>query len=280
MPTTYVSDTWPDPEGDRELAEQYAAKPYGHYKEEIYPLFAELLDAAGDDSRVLDIGAGPGHMAVDFYRNRPGSKTRFVLIDASPALLEIARQRVTEIGFDVECYPRNFNIPGWHEELGTFDVIVSNNAIFNLKPEFLAGFYGALFEMLNENGLLLNQQSFGPETPGFGHVLDTFPDVLSYYRSMSAEAAAQFRQARCDVRDDERRRTREERLAARKEQAVRTGCEVVDSGGYHSSHVPASDHVAHLTTAGFRAGVIWRKLQFAVVTGVKGEPFGRTERES
>ena len=70
-------------------AESYAGMPYGHYKSEVYPLFGAILDAFGDDVRVLDIGAGPGHLAVEFYKQRRRSRTRFALLDVGKAISSI-----------------------------------------------------------------------------------------------------------------------------------------------------------------------------------------------
>ena len=160
MPDELVS-MW-DADGG-EAAQCYADKPYGHYKEEVYPLFGEILDAMGDGIRVLDIGAGPGHFAVEFYKGRPESTVRFALMDVGQAMLDIATRRLAELGVQVECFQRSFNLAGWHEGLGRCDAIVSNNAIFHVRPEGLAGFYGACFGLLNGDGLILNQQSFGHE---------------------------------------------------------------------------------------------------------------------
>ena len=76
-----------------EAARCYAEKPYGHYKEEVYPLFAGILDGLGDGVRVLDVGAGPGHMAFEFYKARPGSQLRFALLSFAEVMSPKGRTR-------------------------------------------------------------------------------------------------------------------------------------------------------------------------------------------
>jgi len=48
-------------------AEFYASRPYEHYKFEVYPLFTDILQTLPAGSRVLDIGAGPGHLQYEFF---------------------------------------------------------------------------------------------------------------------------------------------------------------------------------------------------------------------
>ena len=256
-------------------AQCYAGKPYGHYKEEIYPFYGEVLEALGDGIRVLDVGAGPGHLAFEFYRKRPGSAVRFSLMDGGQAMLDIAKRRVRGLGIEVECFQRDFNLAGWQEGLGKYDAVVSNNAIFNVEPDLLGEFYGILFSLLNEGGLLMNQQSCAYEDADFGRAVKSFPDVLAPSRFMSGEEAE-----RLAAMNAEQRRLNEEALEKAKEQAdvLRgDGKDVPDvqSAGYANIHLPASVHVSHMRKAGFAAGCIWRKMNFVVLVGVRGDPFGR-----
>ena len=150
-----------------EAAQCYADKPYGHYKEEIYSLYGEVLDSLRDDIRVLDIGAGPGHLAFEFYKHRPASAVRFSLMEAGQALLDIAKHRMQDSGIDIECFQRDFNLSNWQVGLGKYDVALSNNAIFNVIPELLGKFYETLYDLLNEDALLINQQSCAYEDTEF-----------------------------------------------------------------------------------------------------------------
>lgn len=257
-----------DVDGGR-LAQYYAAKPYGHYKEEIYPLFAEILDGLGDGVRVLDIGAGPGHMAYEFYKTRPRSSVRFGLLEVGETMLDIAAKRLSEAGHKPDLYRRSFNSPNWHEDLGKFDAIISNNAIFNMKPELLPEFYKAAYGLLHGAGVLMNQQAFGYETPKFKDALKNFPPALSPLKLLTAEQLTQV--AEIKQAEAQQRKVNEVRIAEMK----KAGQKFVDADavGYASLHIPASAHVQYLNDAGFTADCIWRKMEFAIVVGLKGQPF-------
>jgi SAM-dependent methyltransferase len=259
-------------------AEGYADLPYGHYKHEVYPLFNAILDAAdasagGAGIRVLDIGAGPGHLAVEFYKQRPQSRTRFALLDVGQAMLDIARRRLAELGFEAQFLVRDFNLLGWHQGLGQFDVIVSNNALFHVSPDELGAFYQAAYGLLSRDGLLLNQQSFAYEQGDFAQAIRGLPCVLDPLAGL----------------DDEERRLLDERVSRHKKlcadaealrrerlrQVRQTGGQVPQGPPpYANLHLPASAHVAHMRAAGFVADCIWRKMEFAVLMGMKGTPFG------
>ena len=256
-----------------EAARCYADLPFGHYKEEIYPLYGEILDVLGDAIRVLDVGPGPGHFAYEFYKRRPGSRTRFALLETGQAMLDIARQRIESLGFVAEYFQRDFNKPGWDEGLGKYDAVVSNNAIFNAQPELLGDLYGRLFGLLNPNGLLLNQQSCAHEHPDFAKALKGFPPALSPLRLMApqdAEKAARLRGEHIRLNDLAVSKARDgaAALRAKGEQASVSG-EV----GYASLHLPASAHERLLAEAGFASGCIWRKMEFVVLVGIKGHPW-------
>jgi SAM-dependent methyltransferase len=271
LPEKKISSYWDLDGGKR--ARQYASRPYGHYKEEIYPAFAQVLDGLGDGIRVLDIGAGPGHFSYEFYKTRPKSNTRFALLELGGALLEIAQERMKQLGKSAEYFQRSYNSPDWIDGLGKFDAIVSNNSIFNLYPELLPDFYAKVYGLLNENGVLLNQQSFAFETTGFKEALKNFPPAFSSLAVMSADDIARTKKISDEARADEaiEKRKIEERMEA----ARREGIEFLDGSGagYASLHIPASKHIEYLNAAGFTADCIWRKLEFAVLLGIKGKPF-------
>ncbi len=256
-----------------EAARCYAEKPRGHYKEEVYPIFCEILDSLGDGIRVLDVGAGPGHLAHEFFKKRPESTVRFALMDAGQAMLDIARRRTAELGFEIECFRRSYNLPGWEEGLGRFDAIVSNNSIFNVGPELLAEFYAKLYGLLKENGLLLNQQSFACEHADFGDAVKGFPGALSHRRLLTEDDRA--RAGELNPRAKELCAAAEARQKEMIEKLRAEGRDVADPApGYASLHVPASRHIDYMREAGFVAGTIWRKMEFAVLVGFKGRPFG------
>ncbi len=262
---------------DGRAARGYADAPYTHYRQEVYPLFCELIAALGPAPRVLDVGAGPGHLALEFGRAHPHCRAEFVLLDVGRAMLEIARERLDGTGLKVSLLARDFSGDGWARGLGGFDALVSNNALFHLAPERLSGFYATAHGLLAEEGLLLNHQTFGREDERFAEALEEFPPVLAYWREWSEEKRA---------RAETCRRENEELLAAAQERRreLLEGCDAGpadDELAYPGLHLPAGRHLECMRQAGFAAGCIWRKMDSAVLAGVKGSPFhGNARGES
>ncbi|MFO8006958.1 MAG: class I SAM-dependent methyltransferase [Candidatus Brocadiia bacterium] len=254
---------------DGSAARGYADAPYTHYREEVYPLFGELIAALGAAPRVLDVGAGPGHLAVEFHRAHPDCRGEFVLLDVGRAMLDIARERLEETGLEVSFLVRDFTRDGWARGLGGFEAVVSNNALFHLPPERLRGFYATACGLLADDGLLLNHQTFGRRDEQFAEALEQFPPALAYWREWSEQKRA--RAERCRRENEELLAAAEERQEAMRE--ARGAGPAADELAYAGLHLPAARHLEEMRRAGFAAGCIWRKMDSAVLAGVKGHPF-------
>ena len=74
-------------------ADHYVSIPYDHYRAEVYGLFVDLFRNVKSLARVLDVGAGPGHLAYEYFDRFPTSDCRFVLLDASREMLGAAQAR-------------------------------------------------------------------------------------------------------------------------------------------------------------------------------------------
>lgn len=254
---------------DGELARCYDSLPYGYYKEEVYPMFSEILNKIGDGIRVLDIGAGSGHLAFEFYKQRPNSKTRFVLMDSSYMLLCIAKERLESLGFHVEIFHRNYNYSQWEKDLGKYDAIISNNSLFHLKTTLVAQFYDTLYGLLKTNALLLNQQAFNPNP--LKKSFKAFYSILGFERFMSEEDKLRLTEigdALADIEENERLK-----FSAEIEQLQAEGWQLDETPSYASLDLSTTQHLEFMRIAGFTSACIWRKMHFAVLAGLKGEPF-------
>jgi cyclopropane fatty-acyl-phospholipid synthase-like methyltransferase len=161
---------------------------------------------------------------------------------------------------------------GWDNRLGRFDAIVSNNALFLVWPERLGCFYESCFARLKGNGIMLNQQSFAyePEVSLYGN--DPFPRFMqalpeSILPRLPQQTAAERRRLAIEKRhaEEEHRRALERAEAA--------GVEFREDRGYQ--FLTVQEHLQAMRRAGFACGCMWRKREFAVLLGVKGQPLAR-----
>lgn len=251
-------------------AEHYASRPYGHFKKEVYNLFIDILECLPPKARVLDVGAGPGHFAFEFYKRNPKSGTSFTLLDTSEKLLEIAARRMNEIKKQVKIFCRSYNSAAWARGLGKFDALLSNNSLFHVRPRKLGAFYRTCFGRLKKDGILINQQSFayagttGPHADGpFENFIRSLPETIlpplpgltkAVKRKLETEKRAAARKS-------------DAAIAKAKESGVRFAQKQT---GYN--FLTVEKHLENMRHAGFEAGCIWRKREFAVVLGVKGKP--------
>lgn len=256
-----------------EWAQHYASIPYDHYKQEIYQLFIDILIHLKSHSRVLDVGAGPGNLSYEYFKRYPDSPCRFVLMDASRKLLQVAQNRFQSRSGCVSTVLRSYNSADWHENLGKFDAIVSNNSLFHLRPQNLARFYGACYDRLKKNGMLLNQQAFGYESHDRPAVVDSFS---RFVQTIPQCILPQYPESETKI---DMHRLQIQKTAAGKrrvraiEQAKAAGIEVADADEYQ--YLTAEKHLDCMRSAGFTAGCIWQKRDFAVLMGVKRKPLGR-----
>lgn len=253
-----------------EWAQHYLSIPYDHYRMEIYQLFIDLFGQMKSSARVLDVGAGPGHLSYEYFRRNPLSACQFLLLDASRELLKVAQDRFQSRASQVVTVARSYNAEGWDKGLGKFDAIVSNNSLFHLRPQNLDGFYKACFERLKKNGLLLNQQAFGYESRSSPTVFDAFSQFV---QTIPESILPQYPKA---MTKTEMKRLKSKKIAAGKrrvramEKARASGVEIAEADEHQ--YLTAERHLESMRKAGFTAGCIWQKRDFAVLMGVKGKP--------
>ena len=127
--------------------------------------FTALIDAVEEGTSVpsplvLDLGCGPGSLAVRLLDRLPGATV--VAVDADPLLLTLGR-----IGWPDRAGLRfaeaDLRVPGWSAALGLdglADAAVSTTALHWLPAPALAAMYAELGTVLRPGGLLLNGDHF------------------------------------------------------------------------------------------------------------------------
>ena len=145
--------------------------------------FTALIDAveAGtgrDDPLVLDLGCGPGSLAVRLLERIPGASV--VAIDDDPLLLALGRAAYGGRS-GLSFADQDLRVPGWAGALAldrAVDAAVSTTALHWLSASALRGMYAQLATVLRPGGLLLDGDHL-KEDPAAAPTLARLGDVLS-----------------------------------------------------------------------------------------------------
>ena len=134
--------------------------------------FTALIDAVQEcagrpDPLVLDLGCGPGSLAVRLLRQIPAATV--VAIDADPLLLALGQAAWADglpadgaggtPSGSLRFADQDLRVPGWSAALGLdrpADAAVSTTALHWLPPDALAAMYAEVATVLRPGGLMLN----------------------------------------------------------------------------------------------------------------------------
>ena len=154
---------------------------------EFFDAFARTIGPG--PKRVLELGSGPGFLADHLLRALP--ELRYTALDFSPAMHQLARERLGERAPGVTFVERSFRAPSWVAGLGPFDAIVTHQAVHELRHKYHApalhaqaktllaagGSYLACDHYLGGDGLsndqlymTVDEQRAALVEGGFGHV--------------------------------------------------------------------------------------------------------------
>jgi SAM-dependent methyltransferase len=157
------------PELDRGAAQEWIER-WDRQQEAYMPdredRFTALIDAveagAGrEDPLVLDLGCGPGSLAVRLLARLP--RATVVGVDADPVTLALGRAAYVDVPV-LRFADVDLRVPGWADELGLDrqpDVAVSTTALHWLTGPAIRALYGELFRVLRPGGLFLDGDHFG-----------------------------------------------------------------------------------------------------------------------
>jgi ubiquinone/menaquinone biosynthesis C-methylase UbiE len=131
----------------------------------------------GPGDRVLDVGTGPGYLALAASR-LIGPEGAAVGIDASPEMIDRARMRAAREGARAEYQVASAESLPFEE--GSFDVAVSRLVLHHLPGELKLRALGEVRRVLRPGGRLLVADMASPAAKGAhhlaAHVLGTHPD--------------------------------------------------------------------------------------------------------
>lgn len=150
MPSTATARSWLA-RWDRQQ-EYYIAD-----REERFAVIADVVRAAvGDTPLVIDVGCGPGSLAVRLAGSLPGATV--VGVDADPLLLGLARTAHGNLP-QVRFVEADLRRPGWVEALelpGPVDAVVSTTALHWLTAPELATLHRDVAGMTRPGGVFVN----------------------------------------------------------------------------------------------------------------------------
>ena len=151
MPTTTTARTWLD-RWDRQQ-ELYIAD-----RAERFDVIADVVAhvTARPDPVVLDLGCGPGSLAVRLLDRLPGATV--VGVDADPLLLGLARAASGDRA-GLRFVAADLRTPGWVDALGLpgpVDAAVSTTALHWLTRPEIDAVYGAVGTLVRPGGVFVD----------------------------------------------------------------------------------------------------------------------------
>lgn len=112
---------------------------------------------------VLELGSGPGFLAKHLLDHTPNI-ARYVALDFSAAMHQLATQRLGEQASRVEFVERSFLQPTWHSDLGSFDFVVTHQAVHELRHKrHAASLHARVAQILKPSGRYLVCDHFSGE---------------------------------------------------------------------------------------------------------------------
>jgi SAM-dependent methyltransferase len=119
---------------------------------EIFDAFAREIGAG--PRRVLELGSGPGFLAEHLLRANP--ELDYVALDFSGAMHQLAAERLGDRAVRVTFVERSFREPAWSEGLGPFDVVVTHQAVHELRhKDYAAALHAQVRPLLAPGGRYL-----------------------------------------------------------------------------------------------------------------------------
>lgn len=135
-------------------AQQAAGVPR---REERFGVMIDLVRVmAGEAPVVLDLGSGPGSLAVRVCDRLP--KARVVAVDGDPLLLEMGRRGHGDRGGRIAWVEADLRQAGWEAGLGLegVDAALSTTALHWLAPEEAVRLCVTLARLLRPGGVFVN----------------------------------------------------------------------------------------------------------------------------
>lgn len=133
------------------------------WRTEFFEAFAGVIRASSVKvHRILELGSGPGFLAEHLLGALPGIK--YVALDFSAAMHELAAKRLGPVGARVDFVERSFREPDWSNGLGQFEYVVTHQAVHELRHKrYAAELHRQVRALLSPGGAYLVSDHFAGE---------------------------------------------------------------------------------------------------------------------
>jgi len=119
-----------DPEQARRWVENATIKR--PWRPDFFRAFAnEIRTHSLENTAIIELGSGPGLLAEEILCSC--SIRRYVLLDASPAMHDIAQERLLGIDAQITYVTRDFRSENWTDGLGLFDSVVTMQSVHEVR---------------------------------------------------------------------------------------------------------------------------------------------------
>ena len=115
---------------------------------------AELEALVSAESRILELGSGPGFLARQILESLP--QVAYTALDFSAPMHVFAKERLGPLAPRVRFVELDFKVPEWADGLSSYDAVVTMQAVHELRHKrHAASLYKVVRRLLRPGGLFL-----------------------------------------------------------------------------------------------------------------------------
>lgn len=126
------------------------------FREDFFAAITDEITALYNPNlHILDLGSGPGFLAPYILSRIDGA--HYTMLDFSPAMHELALQRLGSVSCrNVQYLERNFKDENWSDDIHQVDIVVTNQAVHELRHKrYALTLFEQIRKLLNPEGTLL-----------------------------------------------------------------------------------------------------------------------------
>lgn len=131
----------------------------------VLRMISQPIDA---EIRILDIGAGYGALAAAVLNDRPNATA--VCLDASEAMLDLGRERNSNLGSRIKFIQASLETPDWLNSVeGSFAAVISARALHHFtENQRRRIIFKEVFGLVGEGGCFINADNVRAPTKPLG----------------------------------------------------------------------------------------------------------------